>query len=113
MALLDIRQRAGYLFLAVTLGHIILISTQVNSSSGVPVLETVVFGVFAEAQRGASAVVTGVRQVWRNYVGLREVGIENTRLRRDLAQAQIELQEQRALTDRAWRSSRCSSYATM
>ena len=32
MALLDIRQRAGYLFLAVMLGHVILISAQVNST---------------------------------------------------------------------------------
>jgi rod shape-determining protein MreC len=101
VALLDIRQRAGYLFLAVTLGHIILISTQVNSESGVPVLETVVFGVFAEAQRGASAVVTGARQFWRSYIGLREVATENVRLRRELADAQIQLQEQRALADRA------------
>ena len=46
--MLDIRQRAGYLFLAVTLGHIILISAQVNARSGVPVLEQVTFGVFAE-----------------------------------------------------------------
>jgi rod shape-determining protein MreC len=101
VALLDIRLRAGYLFLAVTLGHIVLISTQVNSKSGVPILETMVFGAFAEAQRGASAVVTGVRQVWLNYIGLREVGTENARLRRELAEAQIQLQEQRALTDRA------------
>src|SRR5919197_990205 len=39
MAVLDIRQRAGYLFLAVIFGHIVLISAQVNSRSGVPVLE--------------------------------------------------------------------------
>ena len=51
MALLDIRQRAGYLFLAVMLGHVLLISAQVNSQSGVPVLEAVTFGVFAEVQR--------------------------------------------------------------
>ena len=38
MALLDIRRRSGYLFLAVMIGHVILISAQVNSRSGVPVL---------------------------------------------------------------------------
>ena len=32
------------------LGHILLISAQVNSRSGVPVLEAVTFGVFAYAQ---------------------------------------------------------------
>ena len=51
VALLDIRQRAGYLFLVVSLGHVILISTQVNSQSGVPVLESVTFGFFAEVPR--------------------------------------------------------------
>ena len=36
MAILEIRQRAGYLFVAVVVGHIILISAQVNAKSGVP-----------------------------------------------------------------------------
>jgi rod shape-determining protein MreC len=101
VALLDIRQRAGYLFLAVMLGHIILISAQVNSRSGVPVLEAVTFGIFAEVQRGTSAVVSGIRRVWNGYVGLRHVRAENEQLRRQLAEAQIELQEQRALADRS------------
>ena len=54
MAILDIRQRSGYLFLAIILGHIILISAQVNSRSGVPVLEQVTFGIFSEIQRAMS-----------------------------------------------------------
>ena len=64
VALLDIRQRAGYLFLAVMLGHVILISAQVNSRSGVPVLEAVTFGVFAEVQRAARPACPGVRRHW-------------------------------------------------
>ena len=101
MALLDIRQRAGYLFLAVTLGHIILISAQVNSRSGVPVLEQVTFGVFAEVQRSMTAVVSGVRHLWSGYVGLRHVRAENAELKQQLADAQIQLQQQRALADRS------------
>ena len=58
MALLDIRQRAGYLFLGVVLAQIILVSAQVNSRAGVPVLQAVTFGIYAEMQRAASAVVT-------------------------------------------------------
>ena len=100
MAILDLRQRAGYLFLAVLLGHVILISAQVQSKSGVPVLEAVAFGIFAEAQRGTSAVITGIRNVWSGYVGLRHVRAENEILKRQLADAQIALQEQRALADR-------------
>ena len=101
MAILDIRERAGYLFLVVTLGHIILISAQVNSRSGVPVLEQVTFGVFAEVQRSMTVVVSGVRHFWSGYVGLRDVREENAELKQQLADAQIQLQQQRALADRS------------
>jgi len=101
VAILDIRQRAGYLFLAVVLGQIILISAQVNSRTGVPVLESVTFGVFAEVQRTASAVASAIRSVWTGYIGLRHVRAENDVLKRQLADAQVQLQEQRALADRS------------
>jgi rod shape-determining protein MreC len=101
VALLDIRERAGYLFLVVTLGHIILISAQLNSSSGVPVLEQVTFGVFAEVQRSMTVVVSGVRHFWSGYVGLRDVREENAELKQQLADVQIQLQQQRALADRS------------
>jgi rod shape-determining protein MreC len=101
MAFLDIRQRVGYLLLAVSLGHIILISAQVNAKTGVPILETVVFGSFAEVQRAAAAVVNIIRGGWSGYVGLRRVKAENDALRQQLATAQIEIQQQRALADRS------------
>lgn len=100
MALIDVRHRAGYLFLAILLGHVILISAQVQSRSGVPMLEAVAFGIFAEVQRGMSAVITGVRESWGSYVGLRGVRAENEILKRELADAQVALQQQRALADR-------------
>lgn len=100
MALLDIRQRSGYLFLAVMLGHVLLISAQVNSRAGVPVLEAVTFGLFAEAQRATSSVIAGVERVWNGYVALRHVKTENDELRSRLAAAEVEVQEQRALADR-------------
>jgi rod shape-determining protein MreC len=103
MALLDIRQRTGYLFLAVILGHVILISAQVTSRTGVPILEAVTFGVFAEAQRGMSVAVTGVRRVWTGYIDLRGVKAENDALKRRLAEAEIDLQQQRALAGRSQR----------
>jgi len=101
VAVVDIRQRSGYLFLAVILGHVLLISAQVNSRSGVPVLEQVTFGIFSEVQRGVSSSVGGVRHVWDNYLGLRHVKTENDNLKKQLADAQIALQSQRALADRA------------
>jgi rod shape-determining protein MreC len=101
MAVVDIRSRAGYLFLGVLLGHILLISAQVNSKSGVPVLESVTFGVFSEVQRVAMSGTQGVRSVWNGYVGLRAVRAENETLKQQLAEAQIAAQQQRAVADRA------------
>ncbi len=101
VALLDIRQRSGYLFLAVILGHILLISAQVNSRSGVPVLESVTFGIFSEVQRALSGGISGVRRVWSGYIGLRNLKAENEELKRQLAASQVAAQEQRALADRA------------
>src|SRR5260370_14495741 len=101
MGLLDIRHRSGYLFLAVMLGHILLISVQVSSKSGVPILEAVSFGIFAELQRGVSYGVNGIRQVWGGYAGLRHVKVENEELKRQVAGAQVAGRQQRALASRS------------
>jgi len=101
MAILDIRQRTGYLFLAVMLGHVLLISAQVNTRRGVPILQVVTFGLFAEIQRASSSIVSTLRGGWTNYVSLRDVHAENEALKAQLAAAQVELQEQRALAERS------------
>jgi rod shape-determining protein MreC len=101
MALEDIRQRTRYLFLVVILGHILLISAQVNSRRGVPMLEAVTFGIFSEVQRATSSVVSAGRNVWSGYIGLRHAHAENQELKRQLADAQIAMQTQQALADRA------------
>jgi len=100
VAPLDIRQRAGFLFLGVMLGHILLISAQVNSRQGVPVLEAVTFGVVAEVQRAVSTAFSSVSRVAGGYVGLRNLKSTNQALTRQLEAAQVELQQQRALADR-------------
>jgi rod shape-determining protein MreC len=101
VALLDTRRRTGVLFFTVVLGHIILISAQVNSRRGVPVLEALTFGAFAEIQRAASSGVSGVLRTWHAYIDLRHVREENERLKQEFANAQIELQRQRSLADRS------------
>lgn len=101
MVLLDIRQRTGYLFIALAVGHIILISAQVNTDRGVPILEAVTFGVFAEVQRAASSAIRGLRTSWSDYVALQEVRSENVRLREEVAQMRVQLQQERALAQRA------------
>jgi rod shape-determining protein MreC len=45
--------------------------------------------------------VSGVRNAWTGYIGLRHVKAENEELKRQLADAQIELQQHRALAGRA------------
>lgn len=97
MALLDTRSRSGYLFLAVAVGHIILISAQVNVRSGVPLLQAVVFGAFAEVQRGTSGAVGAVRGVWDGYFALRGVHQQNEELKRENGYLKIKLQQTRAL----------------
>ncbi len=55
MQLPDLRERPVFLLLAVMLAQVVLISAQVSSRRGVPLLEAVTFGVFAEVQRAATA----------------------------------------------------------
>ena len=96
MAVLDIRQRTGWLFTVIVVGHIILISAQVNTQRGVPVLEAVTFGAFAEVQRAATGAVATVQEGWENYFALQQIRQENERLREELAQMQVRLQQERA-----------------
>jgi rod shape-determining protein MreC len=95
------RQRTGYLFGGVMIFHLILISAQVQSRAGVPVLESVTFGVFSRLQSSVASVIRGIGGTWHNYVGLRGAQAENEGLRKQVADLEIRLQEQRALAARA------------
>ena len=96
MPVTDFRQRTALLFIAVVLGHIILISAQVNSSAGVPLLEVVTFGAFAEVQRGAAGLTGNIRDAWSGYGNLRGVRAENEALKRQLSDLQVRFQQERA-----------------
>jgi len=99
MAVLDIRQRTGWLFFVVMVAHIILISAQVNTRRGVPLLEAVVFGAFAEVQRATTSVVTGVQDGWNNYFALQQIRRENQQLTREVTEMRVALQQERALAN--------------
>jgi rod shape-determining protein MreC len=60
-----------------------------------------IFGAFAEVQRAVSAGLSSTSHIWDGYVSLRQVNAENEELKRQLTDAQIELQQQRALVDRS------------
>jgi rod shape-determining protein MreC len=97
----DIRRRSGSLLLALAAGHIVLISAQVNTRSGVPVLQAFVFGIFAEVQRGTASVVGGVGRTWNDYAALRSVHADNLALERQVRELQVSIQRERALAGEA------------
>ena len=100
MPALDVRRRSGYLFLAVLIAQIVAISAQVSTKSGAPILEVVALGLFSEVQRLGSGVVRTVTGGWSGYVDLRDVRAENERLARELRDARVALQQERALAQR-------------
>ena len=100
MALADIRQRPGVVLGAAILLHVILISAQVNTASGLPVLQVVTFGSFSEIQRGTMALIDGVRGMWSGYIALRQVQQENDALRQEMQTLQVRLQQERAEAQR-------------
>ena len=95
-----LRQRTGVLFVLVLVGHLILISAQVQSGAGVPVLEAATFGAFSRVQLAMAAVLGVGRHGWGNYVALRGTREENEVLKRQLADLEVRLQEQHALIAR-------------
>ncbi len=103
MALPDIRRtRAGYVFLAVVLGQILLISAQVGARGGGHALQAVVVGAFARGAAGRSA------PPWTpsGAPGTATSGCTASRRRIDeltsrLAAAQLTIAEQRALVNRS------------
>jgi rod shape-determining protein MreC len=103
MAEAEVRKRTGVVFVAAIVAQVLLVSAQVQTRSGVRVLEAVSFGAFARVQGVTSSAIRGVRDVWTNYAELRGAREENEALKQQLAQLQIQLQEQRALAARTTR----------
>ena len=102
MALLELRRRGStFLFVVVVIGHIVLISAQVTSKSGVPLLQAVTFGLVAQVQRAGYAFASGISSVWYGYADLRDVRAENVRLKSELGAARVSLQQERALAQRS------------
>lgn len=99
-----LEQRRGgsaVLFVFVVVGQLILISAQVTSKSGRPVLQAVAFGLVAEVQKLGAGAVDVVTATWSGYFDLRGIRDENAQLRQQLADAQILLQQERALAQRS------------
>lgn len=100
MAIADIRQRPGLVLGAAILLHVVLISAQVNTTAGIPLLQVVTFGGFAELQRATMTSVKGVRGMWSGYVDLRQAQQENALLKQELQSLQVRLQQEHAEAQR-------------
>lgn len=101
MAVLDMRWRTGWLFAMVTVAHLVLISAQVTTQRGVPLLEEAVFGRFADLQRLATQGMGALWSVWNHYLALRDTDRQNGELRQEVAQLRIGLQRERALAQQS------------
>jgi len=101
MARVELLQRPLPLLGAAVLLHLSLISAQVTTSSGLPLLQAVAFGAVAEMQRLVMASGSVVVDAWRGYVALRGAHQDNERLRTEVQQLELRLQEERALAQQA------------
>ncbi len=95
------RQRIGYLVLAVVLGHVILISAQVNVRQEGNFLRVVSFSALAGIEEIISFGTNAVGTAWSRYVSLRDAEEENAVLRESIGQLELQLQQQNALARRA------------
>lgn len=94
------RQRTGWVFFGVMLAQVLLVSAQVQTRSGMPVIEAVSFGAFSRVQGTTSAMVRSVRDFFTNYASLSGARDENAALKQQLAELEVRLQQQRALAAR-------------
>lgn len=100
MASDQLSQRPFLVLGAAVVVHVILISAQVTTRTGVPLLQVATFGAFAELQRVTMTTVSSVRGVWTDYVDLTAVQQENAALRRENQTLRVRLQEERAVAQR-------------
>ncbi len=91
------------LCVVVLLGHLVLVSAQVERPGGTTVLDSMVFAVFGEVQRVVAGAVGGLSGGWQRYVALRDAEDENAALRARVMALEVELQQQRALARRGER----------
>lgn len=95
-----IRRRTYSLLIVICLGHVLLISAQVQSKSGLPVVEDVAFGAFARAQGLLAGIADAGRSLWTNYFALRGAARESEQLRSRILELETRLQQEQAIAGR-------------
>jgi rod shape-determining protein MreC len=96
-----LRRSTFSLLLIISLGHVLVISAQVQSKSGLPVIQSVAFGVFSRFQQITTGVADGVRSGWAKYFALRGVERDNEQLRKRVTELEAQLQQEQAQAAKA------------
>lgn len=94
---MDSFRRTFALFLALSFLHVLAISAQIQSKSGMPVIQAATFGVFASIQHVTSGVGDLGHSFWSNYVALRGVAAENDTLKKRVLELEGITQAQAAI----------------
>jgi cell shape-determining protein MreC len=89
------------LLLIISLGHVLVISAQVQSKSGIPLIEAAAFGMFSRFQQTTTGVTDGVKSGWNQYFALRGVEQENGQLRNRVIELEAQLQQEQAQAAKA------------
>jgi rod shape-determining protein MreC len=93
MALALDARKSRFLLVGLVLTHLAVISHQVDSGTGVSVLQRVVFAVVAPIEGAFAAVFRGTASAWRGWVDLRQVHRRNERLEQQVRYLETLLQE--------------------
>jgi rod shape-determining protein MreC len=93
-------RRTLVLLIVISLGHVLLISAQVQSRTGLPVVEAVAFDLFARIQSFTAGIADGVRGTWTNYFALRGAARDNEVMRQRILDLEGRLQQQEAAVRR-------------
>ena len=103
MALAVDTRRNRFLLVGLLLLHFAAISHQVDGGDGLSLLQRGLFSLLSPLQRGMSAVVEGVREVWNGYGFHRQTYTENRRLEERVRYLETALQERSHLAQQAER----------
>ena len=98
--MLSINRQTIYLLIVLSVGQVLLISAQVQSKAGMPLLEAIAVGMFGSVQRSTAWVAGGGHNVWSHYLALRGAAIENDALRQRVVELEGAFQGQQAAVSR-------------
>ncbi len=94
---MDSFRRTFVFFLVLSFLHVLLISAQVQTRSGMPIIKAAAFGVFASIQHLTSGVADLGQSFWANYIALRGVAAENDQLKKRVLELEGIAQAQAAI----------------